>query len=183
MLFRSPARTLARRDQRAGLMEDLGGDAARQKSAIWSYLANSETAPSPAPRPSEPVPLPEPAQGPLVAQMPIDVPGRGIVEAIALLSREQKLVVADVQDGLVREVFTGAAILRNPSGNRSFAAVGTLAGRITNAAPVLVLAQGRQVATNNLFREYRRGCFGSRCRAHLCSKGWTSGSGTRSSAR
>jgi glucose/arabinose dehydrogenase/cytochrome c551/c552 len=104
----------------------LDGDAAKQKEALWAYLAKGKDAPSPAPPP--PVPTPAPAQGEpvIVAQIPIRMPDGKAIESICLLTADNDLLVYDLVEGSVRGLFVGGQILRNVQGRiRQFLATGT----------------------------------------------------------
>jgi len=93
----------------------LEGDPSRQKDAIWAYLSRGKDAPSPRPRP--PIPITVPAEGkPLVAQIPIQLPDRTVLESICVLFRNGDLLLYDVENLAPHNVYTGARILRSPQG-------------------------------------------------------------------
>ncbi len=87
----------------------LDGDAIKQRDALWSYFLLGKDAPSPKPPP------PLPIEGPLVAQIPVTLPDKKVVEAIVGLW-ESDAVVFDVQSGAVREAYVGARLLRHVRG-------------------------------------------------------------------
>ncbi len=136
--------------------ELLGGDAEKQKAAIWSYLRNSATAPSPEPRPSEPVMIPPESEGPLIGQIPVEIPKVGWVESISILTAAGDLAVFDIPSGLFRHAFTNATLLRNPNGNRSFQLAGTPWLQPTNLTVQLQSAEGREIAQSFMLEEYQR---------------------------
>src|SRR5262249_14790938 len=144
--------------QPAALRNILDGDAARQKEAIWGYLAQGTNAPSPQPRPPIPVTVPRADSGPLVAQIPIQVPGAGLVESICVLTAQNDLALYDLGTAALRNLFTGAAIFRNPNGGRSFMLQGTPLLTGTSAPPpiLLITQAGREPATNVIFHGYDR---------------------------
>jgi hypothetical protein len=104
----------------------LGGDPAKQKDALWAYLAMGKDAPSPAAPPAVPVQPPAKGEDVLVAQVPIYLPGGKAVESITVLSADHDLLVYDLADGKPVAVFVGGQILRNVQGRiRQFSASGT----------------------------------------------------------
>ncbi|HXX94921.1 MAG TPA: hypothetical protein VEN81_14950, partial [Planctomycetota bacterium] len=105
----------------------LDGDPARQKDAIWAYLRKGKSAPSPKPLPPLEVALPP--DGPLVAQVPVTMPDKAVLEAIVVLYPSHDLVVYDLGTLGVRNVFTGARLLRNIRGRiRGYSFTGTPVG-------------------------------------------------------
>src|SRR5207249_4468255 len=74
----------------------LDGDPGRQKDALWSYFALGKDAPNPQPPPSLPITTPALSEPPLVAQIPIRLPGGATVESITLLFGSHDLLVYDV---------------------------------------------------------------------------------------
>ncbi|MDR3635035.1 MAG: hypothetical protein P4L84_14620 [Isosphaeraceae bacterium] len=114
------------RGQPALLPSVLGGDPAKQRDALWSYLTQAKTAPPPKPPP--PLPIEGPARGepPLVAQVPLRFPDNAVVESVCLLTDCHDLFVYDLDHLTLRAAFTGARILRNVQGRtRQFLADGT----------------------------------------------------------
>jgi glucose/arabinose dehydrogenase/mono/diheme cytochrome c family protein len=110
----------------AMLASVLDGDTAKQKEALWAYLAKGKDAPSPAPPP--PVPTPAPGQGEpiIVAQIPIRMPDGKAIESICLLTADHDLLIYDLGEGKTVAFFTGGQILRNVQGRiRQFLATGT----------------------------------------------------------
>ena len=102
----------------------LDGDAAKQKDALWNYFAMGPDAPAPKPLPALAVTVP--ADGPLVAQIPLFLPDKKAVEAIAVLFPTNDLLVFDVQTLAVRAVYVGARISRTVKGRiRQYHATGT----------------------------------------------------------
>jgi cytochrome c551/c552 len=126
----------------ATLAHVLDGDPAKQKDALWAYLAKGKDAPGPAAPP--PVPVAPPARGDevLVAQIPIRMPDGKVIEAICILSSDNDLVVYDLAEGRPVAVFVGGQILRNVQGRiRQFLASGT-AVELKGAAAVGALSRG-----------------------------------------
>jgi len=108
----------------ATLGQFLDGDAAKQKDAVWAYLSLGKDAPAPKPLPL--LPLDVPADGPLVAQIPVVLPDKKIVEAIVVLFASNDLLVYDVSTLAVRGVYVGARVVRQVKGRiRQYLVTGT----------------------------------------------------------
>ena len=102
----------------------LDGDAQKQKDALWNYFALGPDAPAPRPLPL--LPVVAPSDGPLVAQIPLVLPDKKIVESIAVLFATNDLLVYDVGTLSVRAVYVGARINRSVKGRiRQFVVSGT----------------------------------------------------------
>ncbi len=102
----------------------LGGDAAKQKEALWAYFSLGKDAPAPKPLPL--LPLEVPKDGPLVAQIPLILPDKKVVEALCVLFPSNDLLVYDVGTRAVRAVYVGARVLRSVKGRtRQYQVVGT----------------------------------------------------------
>lgn len=139
-----------------GQLEILGGDSSRQREALWTYFANSETAPNPEPRASEPMEPPVGKPGVMVGQIPLEMPGRGWVESLVLWSALRDLVVIDLGSGMIAQVGSGATVLRNPNGNRSHSVVATTLKTFTNGHVALVVGDVSEEATAVVFRGFER---------------------------
>lgn len=163
----TPMPAIFPRDNPPTLASVLGGDAGRQKAALWSYLAAGESAP--APEPPAPVPIAAPAAGepPRVAQVPIVLPGGEVVEAIALLTGRDDLLVYDLATGSPRAAFVGARIERTVEGRtRRFLATGTAIGQGLAADPAwqLVVRGEPHAPASREFHGYDRLADGVRLR-------------------
>jgi len=102
----------------------LDGDAQKQKDALWNYFALGPDAPAPRPLPL--LPVVAPSDGPLVAQIPLVLPDKKIVESIAVLFASNDLLVFEVGTLSVRAVFVGARINRTVKGRiRQYVVSGT----------------------------------------------------------
>lgn len=102
----------------------LDGDAAKQKDALWAYFSLGPDAPAPKPLPLLPVVVPP--DGPLVAQVPVVLPDKKIVEAILVVFPTNDALVFDVGTLAVRAVYTGARVVRQVKGRiRQFHISGT----------------------------------------------------------
>jgi glucose/arabinose dehydrogenase/cytochrome c551/c552 len=130
--------------QRATLGAVLGGDAARQKEALWSYLALGPAAPSPRPPPPLPVEAPAAGEPPLVAQIPVHLPAGGVLESLCVLWGTGDLLVYDLGAGAPYGLYTGASILRGVQGRlRTFTAAGTKYGNgLAVPSPLHLLGRG-----------------------------------------
>jgi mono/diheme cytochrome c family protein/cytochrome c551/c552 len=112
--------------QLAPLNTVLDGDPAKQKDALWAYLARGKDAPSPAPPPPLPIAAPAAGEPLLAAQVPIRLSDGRFVESITLLSADHDLLVYDLGEGKPKALFTGGQILRTVQGRiRQFLAAGT----------------------------------------------------------
>ncbi len=115
--------------QPATLRTVLDGNAARQREAMWSYLAIGKSAPPPKPAPPLAVTAPAMHEPALVAQIPLHMPGRQPVESISVLTADHDLVVYDLGAATIRNVFVGGQILRVAQGRlRTFNASGRPVG-------------------------------------------------------
>jgi mono/diheme cytochrome c family protein len=118
----------------AQLTSILDGDAARQREALGQYLILGRAAPSPKPPP--PLAVDIPADSPLVAQIPMHLPDRGIVESITILNSEHDLLIYDLASASVRSVFVGGRVLRHVEGRlRRFSVDGTAVSIPKDATP------------------------------------------------
>jgi cytochrome c551/c552 len=136
----TPMPTIFLKGKPATLGSVLGGDPAKQKDALWSYFALGKDAPNPKPPPPLPVIGPSAGEPPLVAQIPVRVPGDGAVESICVLYGSHDLIVYDVGAGTLHSGYTGAQILRDIQGRlRTFTVSGILIGKGFRAEPALRL--------------------------------------------
>jgi mono/diheme cytochrome c family protein len=118
----------------AMLASVLDGDPAKQKDALWAYLARGKDAPSPAPPPAMPVAPPAKGEDLIVAQIPIRTPDGKAREAICVLTADHDLLVYDLGRYAVSGLFVGGQIQRNVQGRiRQFLASGTAVGVSTAA--------------------------------------------------
>jgi cytochrome c2/glucose/arabinose dehydrogenase len=124
----TPMPQIFRKGQPATIESVLGGDANRQKDALWAYFAKGKEAPDPRSLPPVPVTAPRPGEPPLVAVIPIHLPDKSVVESLCVLTAEGDLLLYDLGANGLREVYLGAEILRVPRDRRSFALKGTPAG-------------------------------------------------------
>jgi cbb3-type cytochrome oxidase cytochrome c subunit len=124
----TPMPAIFTRGDPATLRSVLDGDAARQRDALWAYFALGKDAPSPRPPPPLPVPAPAAGAPPLVAQVPIHVPG-GVVEAVGVLYPTHDLLIYDVGAAAPHSFYTGARLLRTIQGRvRGYTISGTALG-------------------------------------------------------
>lgn len=120
----TPMPSIFFKDRPATLGNVLGGDPARQKDALWAYFALGTKAPSPKPPP--PLTVAVPSDGGLVAQIPLHLPDRRVVESICLLTANNDLVIYDVGELRLHSVYTGARLLRQVQGRlRTYNVTGT----------------------------------------------------------
>lgn len=109
----------------AMLANILDGDPAKQKDALWAYLAKGKDAPSPAPPPALPITPPAKGEPILVAQIPIRMPDGKAIESITLLTHDNDLLVYDLGEGKPAALLVGGQISRNVQGRiRQFLATG-----------------------------------------------------------
>ena len=106
----TPMPAIFRKGQPATLASILDGHPQLQKDALWSYLAKGKNAPDPRSKPPIALAAPAPSQPPQVAQIPLHTPDRGLVESIALLNGDHDLVVYDVGQMRVANVYTGSRL-------------------------------------------------------------------------
>jgi mono/diheme cytochrome c family protein len=110
----------------AVLTSVLDGDPAKQKDALWAYLATGKNGPGPAPPPPVPVTPPAKGEDALVAQIPIRLKDGTAVESICVLTADHDLLVYDLGEGKPHMLFVGGQISRNVQGRiRQFFATGT----------------------------------------------------------
>jgi len=122
----TPMPSIFAKGKPATLTAVLDGDPAKQKDALWSYFALGRSAPSPKPPPPLPVTAPMSGEPVIVGQIPVRVPGGGVVESICVLSADNDLVVYDVGGLTLHSAYAGAQILRGVQGRlRTFAVSGT----------------------------------------------------------
>jgi cytochrome c2 len=132
--------SIFRRGEAAVIRSVLDGDAARQKDALWAYLALGKDAPSPQPRPPQAVPPVAIGAAPLVSQIPIRSPDGGIIESITAYFADRDLVLYDVGAMRLRTVYVDARILRHSEGRRSFSLSGTPVQEAAGDGGAIVLA-------------------------------------------
>jgi hypothetical protein len=122
----TPMPSIFAKGKPATLTAVLDGDAAKQKEALWSYFALGRSAPSPKPPPPLPVTAPATGEPVIVGQIPVRVPGGGVVESICVLNADNDLVVYDVGGLKLHSAYTGAQLLRGVQGRlRTFTVSGT----------------------------------------------------------
>jgi mono/diheme cytochrome c family protein/glucose/arabinose dehydrogenase len=165
----TPMPAIFRKGEPATLQTVLAGDADRQRDAIWAYLAQGSRAESPKPRPPTPIAAPGAGMPPLVAQIPIQLPDLSVVESICVLYGTHDLLLYDVGTLSLRNVYTGAQILRRAHVWRGYLLTGTPAGAATTAAgaQVLITPRGRENATTRTLHGYDRLADGVRIRSRL----------------
>jgi cytochrome c2 len=144
----------------ATLGQFLDGDAGKQKDAVWAYLSLGAGAPAPKPLPL--LPLEVPADGPLVAQIPVVLPDKKIVEAVLVLFASSDLLVFDVSTLSVRAVYVGARVVRTVKGRiRQYVVSGTPVntGPLDPPPGAFVgydrLADGVRIRSTGTVQEYR----------------------------
>jgi mono/diheme cytochrome c family protein len=166
---RTPMPGIFRKGERAQIPTLFDGDAQKQKAALWAYFALGKAAPSPKSLPPTPVPSPPPDGPPLVAQIPIHLPDRSIVEGLCVLYSTHDLLLYDVGRLTLRDVYCGAQILRVPGGRRSFELVGTQVGTgfVAELALELVGPDSREAPKSARFLGYDRLADGVRIRSRL----------------
>lgn len=121
----------------------LDGDPARQKEALWSYFAQGKIAPPPKAPPPFPIAAPAAQAPPVVAQIPIRLPDKTVVESLSILSHQHDLLIYDLGTGSLHSIFVGGQILRNVQGRiRQFLAAGTPAANPLVAQPAWQLVRG-----------------------------------------
>lgn len=129
--------------KKATLPSVLDGDPVRQKEALWSYFALGKDAPSPKPPPPLPVTAPAAGEPVIVGQIPLHLPGGGLIESICVLTADHDLLIYDVGAGSLHSAYVGGQILRSVQGRlRSFTAAATPVGDGFKAEPVLQLLGG-----------------------------------------
>jgi cytochrome c551/c552 len=151
----------------AALTSFLDGDARRQTEALWSYFALGSQAPSPAPPQPLSVDGPAPDEAPLVAQIPLHLPDRRVVESICVLYGTHDLVIYDLAGPGLDNIYVGAEILRQVQGRlRSYLVAGIPVGLGPMATPCLrLLGPGKAEAlTIPTFHGYDRLADGVRLR-------------------
>jgi hypothetical protein len=120
----TPMPQIFKHGQPATLGHVLEGVAAKQKEALWAYFSLGKDAPAPKPLPL--LPLEVPADGPLVAQIPLMMPDKKFVESLCVLTSSNDLLVYDVGTLSVRAVYVGARVLRQVKGRiRQYVVSGT----------------------------------------------------------
>jgi glucose/arabinose dehydrogenase/cytochrome c553 len=141
----TPMPSIFRRNQPAAVSTILGGDAMAQRDALWSYLEQGKDAPSPRSKPPIPIAA-NPGIPPIVAQIPIQEPGKPFLESISLLFSTSDLIVFDVASLAISDMYTDARILRHAGG----------LGRTYSVAGRKVLANSGEDATIHLSRSDQR---------------------------
>lgn len=100
-------------------MPKLAPEALRQRDAFWAYFLLGKDAPPPRAAP------PLVVEGPRVAQIPVTLPDKKVVEAIVGLWGSDAAVF-DLQSGRVRGAWVGARLLRHVRGRiRTYELTGT----------------------------------------------------------
>lgn len=134
----------------------LDGNAAKQREALWAYLSLGKQAPSPKAPP--PLPIVAPANGPLIAQVPIRLPNGSTIEGIAMLYANGDLIDYDVGHGAVHSVHVGAQILRTVQGRLRFNSIRSNSVLEFGAdLPLLLINNGKpETPKSNSFIAYER---------------------------
>src|SRR5581483_11394755 len=97
--------------------------------ALWTYFALGKKAPSPKPPPPMPIDTPGLKEPPLVAQIPVRLPGGDVLESLCLLCGSHDLLVYDLGAGALHSGYTGARLLRGVQGRlRTYTVSGKLPG-------------------------------------------------------
>jgi mono/diheme cytochrome c family protein/glucose/arabinose dehydrogenase len=120
----TPMPAIFHRGEPASIRNILNGDAGQQKEALWAYLSQGKKAPTPPPRSAIPIALHAPGGPPLVGQIPIQPPQGPVLESLCISFGNQEVALYDLADVTLRNLFTGAQILRRSSGWRSYALEG-----------------------------------------------------------
>jgi mono/diheme cytochrome c family protein/glucose/arabinose dehydrogenase len=142
----------------------LGGDPAMQKDALWAYLAKGKDAPGPAPAPPLPIAAPA-AGGPvLVAQVPVHLPDRRVVESLSVLTGDNDVLVYDLAEGGPHSFFTGAQVLRTLQGRIRQTLV---SGTATDLAAEPAIQLGGESPAERVLLGYDRLADGFRARWQL----------------
>ncbi len=120
----TPMPQIFKRGKPATLVHVLDGDALKQRDALWAYFSLGPDAPAPKPLPL--LPVLAPSDGPLVAQVPVVLPDKKVVEAIIVLFPTNDLLVFDVGTLSLRAVYVGARVSRQVKGRmRQYLVSGT----------------------------------------------------------
>ena len=155
----TPMPSVFNRGEKALLTSILDGDPARQKEAMWAYLALGKQAPSPKPPPPLPITTPKAGEPILVAQIPVRTPELKTIEGICLLDSSNNLVIYDVELLSLHSVWTGARLFRGVQGRlRTITSVGkpAMSGFIVNR-PIQLEASGKlESFAETLFAGYDR---------------------------
>lgn len=162
----TPMPAIFGRGKPASLATVLDGDANRQKEALWSYFALGKEAPVPKPAPLMPVPSPSSGESPLVAQIPVRLPGGKTLEGLCLLYATHDLIACDLGSGTLHSAYTGARILRGVQGRlRTFTVDGTPIGIGPPDPPLRLLGPGKpETPETRTFHGYDRLPDGARLR-------------------
>src|SRR5205809_2501574 len=104
----TPMPSIFAKGKPATLATVLDGDSTKQKDALWSYLALGRSAPSPKAPPPLPVMSPAAGESAIVAQIPVHLPEKGVVESICVLTAEHDLMVYVVGSLSLHRCYTGA---------------------------------------------------------------------------
>lgn len=163
----TPMPAIFPKDQPATLRSVLDGDAARQKDALWSYFSLGKQAPSPLPAPA--LAIAAPAGAPLIAQIPIRLPAKTVVEGIVYLTAESDLLLYDLGAGALHSAYVGANILRSVQGRlRTNTVSGTPAGHFAADPPWQLVVEGRPSRpVQSQFLGYDRTSDGCRIRRRI----------------
>ncbi len=141
----TPMPAVFKKNHAATVKSFLEGDAAKQRDAVWAYLSKGKEAPSPKPLPPLPVTTPPPGSAPVVAQIPVILPDKRVIESISVLYPTHDLAIYDLGTHRLDSVWVGARLLRQARGRiRTYTVQGT---------PVPL---GAQTARPGLFAGYDR---------------------------
>jgi len=162
----TPMPSIFPRGKRASLASVLDGDPVKQKEALWRYFALGKDAPSPKPLPPLPVAAPAAGESPIVAQVPIRLPNRDLVESICVLYGSHDLVVYDLSGPALHSVYTGSEILRHVQGRlRTFTIAGKPVSRFKTGPVLRLVGKGKPEApAAAVFQGYDRLADGVRIR-------------------
>lgn len=146
----------------------LDGNAAKQKEALWAYLALGKSAPSPKPPPPFPIAAPTVGEPPIVAQIPIRVADGKAIESLCLLYASHDLLIYDLADGSPHSIWTGGQILRTVQGRiRQFIAAGSATSLAATPSIRLVVFGNSETPSERTLLGYDHLSDGARVRWRL----------------
>jgi mono/diheme cytochrome c family protein len=151
----SPMPAIFKHGEPAPLKNFLGGDAAKQKEALWAYLSQGKKAASPGPKPPLALSPPKPGEAPWVLQIPVQLPDHTLLESLTLWTSNGEMAVYDLGSGQLHSLYAPARLLRQANVWRTYEITGNRLASVVPSVNLRLLRGPQEEALQSiLFRGY-----------------------------